>query len=157
MRIQLANLAELTNALFTKRIAITHSVLAIVILYNLLHLTVALLPSEAVNIEKNSVFINHTSIKPAPKIGALHLFGLYQMNTAALLPIAQLGLTLQGILYASQPALSQAIIASANGEAKAYKIGDSINGVVIKQILANDVIIESNDALQRLPLIRPSL
>lgn len=155
--IQFPDLTTLKNELIAKRIPLANSLLGILIIYYLLKLTVVLLPLDPIKMDTDPLLVNSQTIQPIPQVGSLHLFGVYQMNNAAVLPIAQLGLTLQGILYAADSKNSQAIIASASGTAKTYKIGDNINGATIKQILPTDVILESAGILQRLPLIRPKL
>lgn len=155
--LQLPNLLALKNELLVKRIPLTNSLLGIIILYYLLKLTVAILPADPIKLDNDPLLINSQTIAPIPQIAGLHLLGVYQMNDATVLPIAQLGLTLQGIFYASQPMNSQAIIASASGTAKTYKMGDAVSGATIQQILPNDVIFETGGTLQRLPLIRPQL
>lgn len=155
--IQFPDLTQLKTDLIAKRIPLANSLLGIIIIYYLLKLTVVWLPMDPVKMDADLLLVNSQTIQPIPQVGSLHLFGVYQMHDASVLPIAQLGLTLQGILYATDSKNSQAIIAAASGTAKTYKIGDNINGATIKQILQTDVILESGGILQRLPLIRPKL
>lgn len=154
---QLTDFSYLKTTLLEKRIPLLNSLLGIIILFYLLKLTVVLLPASSVKIDTDPLLQSRPNIQAIPTVANLHLFGVYQMHDAAALPIAQLGLTLQGILYATQASDSQAIIATANGNTKTYKIGDGVNGATIKQILPTDVILDTGGTLQRLPLIRPDL
>lgn len=150
-------LHHLKQALLAKRIPLVNGALGMVIIFNLLKLTVTLLPPDPVKPASDHWLTPSAPAIPVPKIASLHLFGAYQTHDAATLPIAQLGLTVQGIFYAEQASAAQAIIATANNIAKLYKVGDSINGATIKQILPTDIVLETGGQLQRLPLIRPTL
>lgn len=92
-------------------------------------------------------------VTPLPDIAAWHLFGKYTAIKAALLPKTQLHLLLQGIFFTKDAQQSQAIIAEPGKPAKVYHQGQTISGgAIIKEILAEGVVLELGGELQWLPL-----
>lgn len=73
---------------------------------------------------------------------------------AKIAPKTTLDLTLEGILSANDHSMARAIIMSGKRSAKIYSIGDSIQsaGVSIKEIKANEVLLNRNGAIESLPL-----
>lgn len=65
-----------------------------------------------------------------------------------------LDLTLQGILSASDEQMARAIIMSGKRKSKLYSIGEDIQGagVSVKEIRANEVLLNRNGAVESLPL-----
>ena len=71
-------------------------------------------------------------------------------------PKTTLNLKLQGVLSASDETIARAIIASGSGASKLYSIGDKIkgSGVSIKEIRADEVLLNRNGAIESLPLVK---
>ena len=89
-----------------------------------------------------------------------HLFGDPSVAKRAVkaAPKTTLDLTLQGILSADDSKMARAIIAVSKNKAKLYHIGEKIDktNVVIKEIRANEVLLNRNGAIESLPLIKKS-
>lgn len=91
------------------------------------------------------------------------IFALAPFGTAATAdisePVAQetsLGLILRGIVVAVPPRHSIAVIASAEGDAKLYGIGDSIEGkAVLQEVLGDRVMLKVGDKLESLSFPEP--
>jgi type II secretory pathway component PulC len=95
----------------------------------------------------------HIAVVTPKDIGKFHWFGQYQLVDANYLPMTQLNLDLQGILFSANPAKTQALIAFPGQAPKVYHKGDHLLGnVIIKQILQNSVILDQNGELEKLPL-----
>ena len=71
-------------------------------------------------------------------------------------PKTTLDLTLQGILWASDPSLARAIIKSGKKKSVLYSIGESIKGAgaSVKEIRDGEVLLNRSGATESLPLIR---
>lgn len=71
-------------------------------------------------------------------------------------PKTTLDLTLQGILWASDPSLARAIIQSGKKKSELYSIGESIKGAgaSIKEIRNGEVLLDRSGATESLPLIK---
>jgi len=92
----------------------------------------------------------------AKLIPPAHLFGFYQ--TVDNLRDTDLNLQLQGVLFATPLARSQALIAAPGAELKSYELGDSVpGGAIIDSFLPDGVILKRNGDLEKLPLKRPVL
>ena len=89
------------------------------------------------------------------QVASWHLFG--QTPPASInennLPSSSLNLSINGIFYQTNKKLSQALITDANGKTALYKIGDIVpGGVTLYDILPDQVIIQSNNTLEKLSL-----
>lgn len=94
----------------------------------------------------------NTLPEPAANIiPQLHLFGNDGTNLSDL-PLASLGLQVQGIFINPQPAQSRALI-NVSGQTQLYGIGDSLLGnVKIYKITKDSVIVSHANRLEKLPL-----
>lgn len=102
--------------------------------------------------------VHHIALVKPIDIGKFHWFGQYQMVDANYLPVTELNLELQGILFSTTPSKAQALIAFPGQAPKVYHKGDQLLGnVVIKQILQNSVILDQNGNLEKLLLKKPEL
>ena len=90
---------------------------------------------------------------PIYSVANVALFGNY-LATASDLPTTTLPLALQGTVVAlDNPAQSLALISANNGKTKPYKIGSVLSGnATIMQIEKNNVVINHNGALEKIPL-----
>ena len=98
-----------------------------------------------------------------PDISSLvnaHLFGQYQAPavtsaTAASAPETALNFTLLGLLADDREPYSRALIATQNGDEKAYAVGDDLSrGVTLQAIFPDRVILSRNGRLETLSLER---
>jgi len=80
------------------------------------------------------------------------LFGEYQLEPVDdMIKPSTLDLTVAGILYSPNAALSQALIQSASQDEHVYQIGDTVpGGAVIEQITPTDVVVRYLGRLERL-------
>ena len=71
-------------------------------------------------------------------------------------PKTTLDLTLQGILWASDPNLARAIIMSGKRSSELYSVGEDIKGAgaSVKEILSGEVLLNRNGATESLPLVK---
>ena len=71
-------------------------------------------------------------------------------------PKTTLDLTLQGILWASDPNLARAIIMSGKRKSELYSIGEDIKGAgaSVKEIRSGEVLLNRNGATESLPLVK---
>ena len=71
-------------------------------------------------------------------------------------PKTTLDLTLEGILWATDPSLARAIIKSGKKKSELYSVGESIKGAgaSIKEIRDGEVLLNRSGATESLPLIR---
>ena len=71
-------------------------------------------------------------------------------------PKTTLDLTLQGILWASDPNLARAIIMSGKRKSELYSVGEDIKGAgaSVKEILNGEVLLNRNGATESLPLVK---
>lgn len=93
----------------------------------------------------------------ATDITSAKLFGDPSPNVVKrVAPKTTLNLKLQGILSASSSETARAIIATGNGKAKLYSIGDNIKGAnaSIDSINPNEVLLNRGGAIERLPLVK---
>lgn len=98
------------------------------------------------------------SIKKLPPIAKWHLFGHYQQINQGMLPETQLNLTLEGVIYSTKPAASQALITAPGMPVEVYSIGDYVSGSAkIKEIYPDRVVLEQGGQLQNLRLKQPEL
>ncbi len=96
-----------------------------------------------------------STIKTLPAIANFHLFGVASGDE---LPIAVLNTSLQGIFYSTDPQHARILAAADGGKAAVYKINDSLpEGVTIKMIKPDEVIIDQNGQLQRWLLPVPKI
>lgn len=87
-----------------------------------------------------------------------HLFGLAASSENDFLPITSLQVRLKGIIKTTDDTQSRAIISQADKAGKIYRIGDElISGITINSINTDNVILEHNGRLEKLPLARPPL
>jgi type II secretory pathway component PulC len=87
-----------------------------------------------------------------------HLFGQSFAANSAFLPITSLRLHLTGITKMPQDQFSHVIIAEADKPGKVYRVGDLLlTGIRIHAIEQNEVILERDGQLEKLPLVRTSL
>lgn len=93
-----------------------------------------------------------------PDLSNWHLFGVYASDVKNL-PSAQINLSLNGILYSTDPNQSRAFLSIPGQMTKAYKLGDTITGtdIVIKEILPRGVILIQSGQLLNLSLPEPAL
>jgi len=69
------------------------------------------------------------------------------------LPVAALGVTVQGIMFDADGASSRVLLGGGGVEPRAYAVGDELpGGVTIRQIEAMRVVIDHNGELKELPL-----
>ncbi|MCD6039388.1 MAG: hypothetical protein K0S27_788 [Gammaproteobacteria bacterium] len=86
-----------------------------------------------------------------------HLFGMSGKRAAGL-PITSLELRLVGVVQGNSESASRAMISEASRAAKIYHVGDSLTpGVYIKAITPDSVILENDNHIEKLPLLRPPL
>ena len=71
-------------------------------------------------------------------------------------PKTTLDLTLQGILWASDPSLARAIIMTGKRKSELYSIGENIKGAgaSVQEILTGEVLLNRNGATESLPLAK---
>ena len=116
---------------------------------------------KAANYAPQKIAALKTNSKPSYQINNVvhaNLFGdpkpkkPIQKNT----PKTTLNLKLQGVLSATDTTMARAIIASDNKASKLYSIGDKIkgSGVSIKEIRADEVLLNRNGATESLPLVK---
>lgn len=69
-------------------------------------------------------------------------------------PKTTLNLTLQGILWASEPDFARAIITSGRTRSELYSVGENIKGAgaSVKEIRTGDVLLNRNGATESLPM-----
>lgn len=107
-----------------------------------------------------AVITSQQSLRPsfnASDITSAKLFGDTTPKVVKrVAPKTTLNLKLQGILSASSPQTARAIIATGNGKANLYSIGDSIEGAnaSIDSINPNEVLLNRGGAIERLPLVK---
>lgn len=93
----------------------------------------------------------------ASSIAQMHLFGTSPEDLSNL-PLASLGLEVQGIFFNAQANQSRVLIAAPEQVPTFYKVGDSLpHNVKIYKITANNVIVVYQGQLQKLPLSLPGL
>lgn len=93
----------------------------------------------------------------ASAISDWHVFGQAPPPPSAL-PETTLQLSLVGIMQAGLPELSQAIIATPDGQEKVYTVGEAVpGGATIRAIHAQQVILDRAGTLEELPLPRDPL
>ena len=96
------------------------------------------------------------------QLTAAHLFGEANKTaaqTAAKAPVTRLNLALKGVLASTPESRASAIIAQGkNGKEDIYSIGDKIqNGVSIKEIHPEHVILDRQGRLEKLELLKESV
>jgi len=71
-------------------------------------------------------------------------------------PKTTLDLTLQGILWASEPELARAIIMTGKKNSELYSVGETIKGAgaSVKEIRDGEVLLNRNGATESLPLVK---
>ncbi|MBX9704887.1 MAG: hypothetical protein K5Q00_01420 [Gammaproteobacteria bacterium] len=93
----------------------------------------------------------------ATSIAQMHIFGTSPEDLTNL-PLASLGLEVQGIFFNNQADQSRVLIGNAGQMSAFYQVGDSLPGnVKIYKITANSVIVMYQGQLQKLPLALPGL
>lgn len=93
----------------------------------------------------------------ASSIAQMHLFGASPEDLANL-PLASLGLQVQGIFFNAQADQSRVLIGNAGQMSTFYQVGDNLPGnVKIYKITADNVIVVYQGQLQKLPLALPGL
>lgn len=85
-------------------------------------------------------------------IASLHVMGEYRMTSAEHLPVTQLPLALQGLYYDESGQRSRAIVSQNGGVPTTVQVGDKIAGATVKQILAQNLVLDNAGHLERLPL-----
>lgn len=103
----------------------------------------------------------------APKLPPLwsdladwHLFGLPPEleDSGKPLPKTTLQLSLQGVMHATNPKNSQAIIADSSGKAKVYVMGDDLpGGATLDEVLTHSVVLKHNGKREELSLPKQAL
>ncbi len=92
----------------------------------------------------------HSDLTLYQKIPHWHLFGISSSNTIA---VTHLSLKLTGIIMDEEGRHSIAIIDTADGNEKLYRVGDTIpGGALIMAISSQEVIIQYLGRMERLPL-----
>jgi type II secretory pathway component PulC len=92
------------------------------------------------------------------KIPELHLFGIASDADSDFLPVTNLQLRLTGIVKEPDGLNSHAVIAASGNPGKIYRIGDElVSGIIINAINTDNVILEHNGRLEKLPLVRAPL
>jgi type II secretory pathway component PulC len=108
-------------------------------------------PKEA-PVELSLATVN-TEAQLIAQLPQLHLFG--PEGDDAFLPLTNLQLRLTGILRDLKDERSKVIISEGDQPGKVYAIGDTLlNGITIKEISDDGIVLEHSGRLEKLPLTR---
>ncbi len=87
------------------------------------------------------------------EIPRAHIFGEFNKPGLAGVPQTTLDLKLQGLFVGPTQEQSRVLIAGSDGKGKLYAVGDKLpNGVLVKEILVDGVMLEVEGELEKLML-----